>query len=305
ASVTFNSPAATLGGIKAAIESEGYQVVDGKGKNQLLQIAVVLALILVVSVLLRAFSISTIAVSFPLAEADMGYGMLLIIGLLTSVHCIAMCGGINLSQNLQKGNAATVVQTAAAKTPFNFSLLVPGILYNGGRLFSYTAAGVVVGALGSVISVSDNFRTIVLLLAGAFMIIMGLNMLGMFPALRRFTPRPPQFFSKKIKTQKTGRGPLVIGVLNGFMPCGPLQAMQLYALSTGSPAKGGISMFIFCAGTIPLMFALGAAGGILSGVDGRSFSKWAMRVGAVLVAAMGVVMFTNGWSSVNFTGFKP
>ncbi|MDR0474515.1 MAG: sulfite exporter TauE/SafE family protein [Treponema sp.] len=298
ASVTFNRLAVTLGDIKAAIESEGYKVVDGKGKNQLLQIAGVLVIILAVSALLQAFSISTLAVSFPLAEAGMGYGMLLIIGLLTSVHCIAMCGGINLSQTLQKGDApfTTVAQTAATKIPFDFSLLLPGVLYNGGRLISYTAVGVVVGALGSVISVSDNFRTIVLLLAGAFMIIMGLNMIGLFPELRRFTPRLPQFFSKKIN-----RGPLAIGILNGFMPCGPLQAMQLYALSTGNPVKGGISMFLFCIGTIPLMFALGAAGGILSGTKGRSFSKWAMRVGAVLVAAMGVVMFANGWSSVSFT----
>ena len=35
-----------------------------------------------------------------LAETGMGYGMLFVIGLITSVHCIAMCGGINLSQTL-------------------------------------------------------------------------------------------------------------------------------------------------------------------------------------------------------------
>jgi plastocyanin domain-containing protein len=76
--------------------------------------------------------------------------------------------------------------------------------------------------------------------------------------------------------------------------------MQLYALSTGSPIRGGISMFLFCLGTIPLMFALGAAGGILSGVKGQVFSRRVMYVGAILVAAMGLAMFTNGW---NLTGF--
>jgi hypothetical protein len=72
--------------------------------------------------------------------------------------------------------------------------------------------------------------------------------------------------------------------------------MQLYALSTGSPVRGGISMFLFCLGTIPLMFALGAASGILSGVKGQAFSRRVMQVGAVLVAAMGLSMFANGWS---------
>jgi sulfite exporter TauE/SafE len=249
------------------------------------------------------FSTSSIAASFPLAEEGMGYGMLLIIGLLTSVHCIAMCGGINLSQSLTGSNAETA--NAAHQYKFNFSLLLPGVLYNGGRLISYTAVGVAVGALGSVLTVSDMFRNIVLLLAGLLMLIMGINMLGLFPALRRFIPGLPQFFK-----QKAGRGPLVIGILNGFMPCGPLQAMQLYALSTGSPIRGGVSMFLFCIGTVPLMFTLGAAGGVLSGgvlssVKGSAFSRRAMQAGAILVAAMGVVMLTNGWSGAGFDRANP
>jgi hypothetical protein len=77
--------------------------------------------------------------------------------------------------------------------------------------------------------------------------------------------------------------------------------MQLYALSTGSPIKGGISMFLFCAGTIPLMFALGAASSALSSAKGQVFSRRVMRAGAVLVAALGLVMFSNGW---NLTGFS-
>jgi hypothetical protein len=131
---------------------------------------------------------------------------------------------------------------------------------------------------------------------------MGINMLGLFPALRRLSLRMPKVFAGKIDRQKTGRGPLVVGFLNGFMPCGPLQAMQLYVLSTGSSIRGGISMFLFCIGTIPLMFALGAAGSLLSGTAGRAFSRRVMQAGAVLVAALGLVMFSNGWSLSGFPG---
>jgi sulfite exporter TauE/SafE len=105
---------------------------------------------------------------------------------------------------------------------------------------------------------------------------------------------------RKIGRQEVGRGPLIVGFLNGFMPCGPLQAMQLYALSTGSPVRGGISMFLFCIGTIPLMFVLGAASSALSGARGRAFSMRVMQAGAVLVAALGLVMFSNGWSLSGF-----
>jgi sulfite exporter TauE/SafE/plastocyanin domain-containing protein len=287
--------------ITDAITKLGYTVDEGNRRGSVvLQAAGALLIILALSALLRVFSVSSLAVSFPLAETGMGYGMLLVIGLLTSVHCIAMCGGINLSQTL--GREKAEVSPAASKKPFDFSLLVPGILYNGGRVISYTAAGVIVGSLGSVISISVRFQSIIFLLAGAFMIIMGINMLGIFPAFGRLSLRLPRFFTKKINGQKNKRGPLVIGLLNGFLPCGPLQAMQLYALSTGSPVKGGISMLLFSIGTVPLMFTLGAAGGILSSVKEISFSRQAMRIGAVLVAAMGVVMFTNGLSSAGFSG---
>jgi len=55
------------------------------------------------------------------------------------------------------------------------------------------------------------------------------------------------------------------GLLNGFMPCGPLQAMQLYALGTGSFIAGATSMFMFSLGTVPLMFGLGAISSIAGG----------------------------------------
>jgi sulfite exporter TauE/SafE/copper chaperone CopZ/plastocyanin domain-containing protein len=294
ATVTYDEAAISPASIAGAIEKLGYTTHnDSKSGRTALRIIGVLAIILALSFLLRAFSTSSFAASFPLAEEGMGYGMLLVIGLLTSVHCIAMCGGINLSQSL--GSASH------EELPGGFPVqkLLPGILYNSGRLVSYTAVGIAAGALGSVITVSGLFRNIVLLLAGLLMAVMGINMLGLFPALRRFTQgfiksSLPQLFAKKIDTHKAGRGPLVIGFLNGFMPCGPLQAMQLYALSTGSPIRGGVSMFLFCVGTVPLMFALGAAGGILSGAKGSAFSRRAAQAGAILVAAMGVVMFTNG-----------
>jgi plastocyanin domain-containing protein len=134
------------------------------------------------------------------------------------------------------------------------------------------------------------------------MVIMGLNMLGLFQgsvgsALRRFTPRMPKIFTKKIH-ESVNKGPFFVGLLNGLMPCGPLQAMQLYALSTGSPVAGGVSMFLFSAGTAPLMFGIGALSGVLS----RKFTRMVLRFGAVLVTVMGMGMFSYGFglSGINF-----
>ncbi|MCL1958850.1 MAG: sulfite exporter TauE/SafE family protein [Spirochaetes bacterium] len=303
AAVTYDAAIIGFDKISSIIEELGYRTLEGQGKTALqnktvLKIAGTLVIILALFMLMRTFTTSKLAAAFPLAQEGMGYGMLLVIGLLTGVHCIAMCGGLNLSQTLRRNGelGSGIGKSSLAST---FSLLLPSILYNGGRLVSYTAVGVLVGALGSVITLSGHFQGLVQLVAGVFMVIMGINMLGLFPALRRFIPQMPKIFAKKIDEQKTG-GPLVVGFLNGFMPCGPLQAMQIYALSTGNPIKGGISMFLFCAGTIPLMFALGAVSSALSGVKGQVFSRRVMQAGAVLVAALGLVMFSNGW---NLSGF--
>jgi hypothetical protein len=117
------------------------------------------------------------------------------------------------------------------------------------------------------------------------MALMGVNMLGIFPALRKLTPRLPHFTTSR-------KSPLIVGLLNGLMPCGPLQAMQIYALSTGSPLKGALSMLFFSLGTAPLMFGLGA----LSSVLGKKFSAKVMTAGAVLVCVLGLSMLTQGWN---------
>jgi sulfite exporter TauE/SafE/copper chaperone CopZ len=295
AAVTYDTAVTGFDEISAVIDKLGYQTLEGNAGNQTMRIIGTLVIILALFTLMQTFGTSSLAASFPLAKEGMSYAMLLIIGLLTGVHCIAMCGGINLSQTINRDRG---LGTGDSTTSSTYSMLLPSLLYNGGRLVSYTLVGVLVGALGSVITLTGRFQGIVQILAGVFMVIMGINMLGLFPALRRLSPRMPKIFDGKTG----GRGPLIVGFLNGFMPCGPLQAMQLYALSTGSPVRGGISMFLFCAGTIPLMFALGAVSSALSGIKGRAFSRRVMQAGAILVAALGLVMFSNGWNLSDFTG---
>ncbi|MDR1429056.1 MAG: sulfite exporter TauE/SafE family protein, partial [Spirochaetaceae bacterium] len=304
ARVSFTSGTATLGydpslitekEIAAIIESLDYKVLGDTERRPVSQIAGPLVLILALYMLLRGLGIGSLTSAFPLAEAGMGYGMLFVMGLVTSLHCVAMCGGINLSQSIPRAP----VQDGRKTRPLDLQAFLPPVLYNAGRILSYTAVGIIVGALGRVLTVSGRFQGAVQLIAGAFMVIMGLTMLDLFPALRRFNPRLPKFFTKKIQEQKTlDKGPLVIGLLNGLMPCGPLQAMQLYALSTGSPVAGGISMFLFSAGTAPLMFGIGALSGVLS----RKFTGLVMKIGAVLVTVMGMSMFSYGFglSGISF-----
>jgi hypothetical protein len=139
------------------------------------------------------------------------------------------------------------------------------------------------------ISFSGGAKGVVQLIAGVFMMIMGMNLTGWFPWLRRITPTLPSFLSGKTGTPGN-RGPFFVGLLNGLMPCGPLQAMQLYALSSGSPLDGGLSMLFFSLGTLPLTMGLG----FLAAWLGRRFMGQAIRFGAILVFLMGMGMLANG-----------
>lgn len=227
---------------------------------------------------------NTVGFNFiPEVDQSMSFGILFVVGLFTSIHCIAMCGGINISQSIKR--------SVPAENKVSSGVL-PSLLYNAGRVVSYTIIGGIIGAIGSVFNFSSATKAVISLLAGLFMVIMGLSMLNIFAFLKRFNVRMPKFFSNLIDNNKSRYGPFIVGLLNGLMPCGPLQSMQLYALGTGSALTGALSMFFFSLGTAPLMFGLGAASSLLS----KKFTDVVFRVSAVLVIFLGVIMVNRGLS---------
>ncbi|MDR1471396.1 MAG: sulfite exporter TauE/SafE family protein [Synergistaceae bacterium] len=300
--VVFDGEAVKFNSIAAAVEELGYSVSGGgaraasEGSAGVSEALGLLAVIFALYIFMSRGGgeyLSRFTDFFPQAERGMGYGMLFAVGLLTSLHCVAMCGGINLSQCLGiHGGADGELPGGGGKFSrlLSFSNLRPSILYNAGRVVSYTAVGGIVGGIGSAVSFSGAARGAVQLAAGAFMVIVGVNMLGTFKFLRRLAPRLPRTLARGIEGSKSGRGPLYVGLLNGLMPCGPLQAMQLYALYAGTPVRGALSMFVFSLGTVPLMFGLGAFGSLMS----RRFAGRAMKFGAALVIVMGIAMANSG-----------
>ena len=283
-SVTYNPSLVTLKNMQKVIEDQGYTIGEAKKPEShqppgIAKTAGISALVLAFFLLGSRFGWFQVFNLFPVANSETSFGMLFVIGLLTSVHCVAMCGGINLSQCIG-GNGQG-----------RFSGLLPSLKYNLGRVISYTIIGGIVGAIGSVVQFTGTLRGMVQILAGVFMVLMGFSLSGLFPAFYRLTPHLPKALGRRInKEKRESNSPLYVGLLNGLMPCGPLQAMQLYALSTGSAVNGAISMLLFSLGTVPLMFALGALSSILS----RKFTHHMMTAGAVLVAVMGISMFQSG-----------
>ncbi|SFC50831.1 sulfite exporter TauE/SafE family protein [Clostridium uliginosum] len=269
--VEYDSGLCTKEQLTEAINKTGYST---KGSNN---IKLAGFFVVVAAILLLGNSTSGFDMSAKLNNAS--YMVLFVVGMLTSIHCVGMCGGIMLTQSLSKNNILKEKQN-------KFKTLMPAILYNAGRMTSYTIIGGVVGALGSVLSLSLNVKAGLQIFAGLFMVIMGLNMAG-FSIFRKLNIK---LTWSSCSVKKKPKIPFLVGMLNGLMPCGPLQTMQLYALGTGSAINGALSMFIFSLGTVPLMLGFGAISGFLS----KGYTKQLLKFSGFLVIMLGIIMGNRG-----------
>lgn len=294
AKVKFDENKVTVNDVEKVIKKEGFKVVNhGENHNNVSSydfndIIKIIIIILGGNYVINHFFrinvigsiysvISGLVANVPVIDENASLFLLFVIGVLTSFHCVAMCGGINVTQCI-------AFKDSNAKSP--------NLMYNLGRVTSYTILGGIVGFIGSIFSLSTNSQGFLYVIVGCFMVLMGLNLFG-YNIFRKFIPQMPKRFRN---LKKNGNGPYVVGLLNGFMPCGPLQSMQIYALSTGSFVNGALSMFFFSIGTVPLMYIFGKIGEFKN----PSLAKQFMKVSAVLVLVMGFVMANRGLALVGF-----
>jgi uncharacterized protein len=216
------------------------------------------------------------------------------VGLVTSVHCVFMCGGLVL----------TYAVKGAEDGPW-YRRLVPHLVYQGSKILSYATVAVILGGivalLGRAVDIAP-FRNWLMVAAGVYMVLLGIGMTGKVKALRHITPRPPKFLvdalsrNRKKASADAAEGhaslatPLSFGLLTGLMPCAPLIAAQASAMSTGSPLLGALGMIGFGLGTMPLMLAFGFASSLLS----RQFQAKLQVVAAVAVMIFGLVILNRG-----------
>ncbi len=219
-----------------------------------------------------------------------------VVGLVTSIHCVAMCGSLVLTYAIKDDAEGTLVQRS-----------LPHFAYQGAKIVSYVLVGLALGAIGAAFDLG-GVRGWVTLGAGVFMVLLGLNMTGKFPALRRLALRPPRFLVKALSSarkkaeaedaegHKSLATPISFGLLTGLLPCGPLQAAQIAAAAAASPIAGAITMLGFGLGTAPLMLGFGTVSGML----GKKFKERMAIVAAVLIVGLGLVMFNRGAMLVGF-----
>lgn len=209
--------------------------------------------------------------------------------------CMALVGGLILGASAR---FAEKHPTATALQKFK-----PHLFFNLGRVISYFILGGIIGYLGSFFQLSLATLGILTITVGAVMLLLGLQLTELFPRLSGINFTLPKgiarFFGihEQAKKEYSHKNSFVMGALTFFLPCGFTQAMQLFAISSGSPVTGALTMGVFALGTTPGLLGVGGLTSIIKGGFAKMFFKFA---GIVVV----VLAFFNILNGYNLTGLN-
>ena len=195
-----------------------------------------------------------------------------LMGAAGGLHCAGMCGGIIVALSLGAGGA------------WKPSV----ILYHSGRLLGYSMLGLLAGLLGGAISATAGVlapaQTALSVVAGLVMVFFALQLAGFVP--ERFAGlallRPPTGYMKKAAGRESLIAFGVVGLWNGFLPCGLVYAAMALAFSSANALEGALTMIAFGLGTVPAL--------LLVGVVTRAISP-ALRGKIMKAAAMALLLY--------------
>jgi sulfite exporter TauE/SafE len=221
----------------------------------------------------------------------MGGDLALLFGasLLGSAHCVAMCGpyvAMCTAQFVPRG--ATSAQRCSLR-----------VLFNLGRIATYTLIGLIVGAFGQIAqAVASRFGVagIIAIAAGSAALAFGLSMIGWFRDPARVVAvaglgRWLIAGRRRLNHAPPAAAPLLLGALQGWLPCALVYAAASRASLAGTPVMGAFTMLVFGLGTVPAVFALTVVPQTLL----RRMK--AQRLAGALLAALGVLLILRGLAS--------
>ncbi len=200
-------------------------------------------------VILQKFGIVNLITS-----GEVNYGTAFLIGLIASVStCAAVVGSLVLAVS------ANFVKENDFATSLGADKARPQLFFHIGRLVSFFILGGAIGVVGSAFELGITGTFLLSFIIAIVMLILGINLLDIFPWARKLQPTLPKFFSShllEIKKINHTLTPVLLGIVTFFLPCGFTQSMQFYALSTGNFITGALIMFIFALGTLPVLALL-------------------------------------------------
>jgi sulfite exporter TauE/SafE len=202
------------------------------------------------------------------------------IGLVGSLHCIGMCGPIAIALPVPSSS--------------NLSFLTGRILYNLGRVVTYSFLGVLLGLIGSKIALAGA-QQVVSVILGVIVIVAVIlpqkykNYFAQHPIIQKFA-QPLKNNIGVLFKKGTFSAMFLIGILNGFLPCGLVYVALAGAIASGDAISGAAVMILFGLGTVPSMFAASVFGKFIN-IGIRTKIRKAVPVLAIL---LGVIFILRG-----------
>lgn len=212
-------------------------------------------------------------------EIASSYVTAFLLGLFSTVHCIAMCGSVIGALTLSL--PSEIRENQAKMFPYVFN-------YNLGRLLSYGVAGAIVGFISSPLATFDG-HTLLRYLSVIIMIAMGLYLAGWFPKFaymeRMGAPiwRWLQPIGQKLLPVRSFSQAFFLGTVWGWLPCGLVYAALAVAVTTGDPIHGSLTMLAFGAGTLPAVMGAGLFAGFLSAIARATYLR---QIAGILIIIM-------------------
>ncbi|GHG52693.1 hypothetical protein GCM10011331_17690 [Flavimobilis marinus] len=199
--------------------------------------------------------------------------------------CMALVGGLVLAVSASHAEARPELRPR--------ELLRPHVAFNLGRVAGFAVLGAVLGAAGSVVGLSGTAVGWLTLTAGAVMAVVGLRLTGVAPRLAQsltlaLPPRAAAVLRPRGGRYSDTRTAL-LGAGTFLLPCGFTQAVQVYALSTGSPGRAAAVMALFALGTAPGLIGVGTLTALARGRGGERV----FRVAGVAVLAFAGLTVTG------------
>ena len=235
----------------------------------------------------------------------MELALIFLTGLFLSLHCVGMCGGfvalVSVAPSITTiGNGSATGTAAVANPPWRRAVLPQQLVFNAGRIATYTLLGAMAGALGSftsLISKTGRIQALLMISAGVLMVGTGLALAGLMKHWSRFkanvaTPQPwlARGFEHVTRLPRPMRA-LPLGALLGFLPCGLIYAMLAKAASSGSALLGALVMLAFGFGTVPALLLVAFFADLFS----ITLRDKLVRVSGVLLGALGTITLYRGF----------
>lgn len=221
--------------------------------------------------------------------------VVLLIGLTAGIStCMALVGGLIL------GISARYSEKHPEATPIQ--KFRPHLFFNLGRISSYFIFGGLIGLIGKAFQFSGTFLGLLIIIVGLTMLVLGLQLTALFPRLSSVSITLSSSISKLFRLRASNqkeyshKNSILMGALTFFLPCGFTQAMQLYAMSTGSFLSGALIMGTFALGTAPGLLGVGGLTSVIRG----NFAKLFYKFTSLLVIILAIINIGNGY---NLTGW--